>query len=119
MMHDREMAEAAAGHGLHHLVDRIVGVAGHDIAGHDLPRLELHRLDAMGRERAHQIAFGDDADDRALVVEDQDRADAADTELLGDLGHRGARRHREDETALLRENVGDEHGSPLRKCGRR
>ena len=52
--------------------------------------------------RAHQIAFGDDAGDRALAVEHQHRADTPDTELLGELGHRGARRHRENETALLR-----------------
>src|SRR5882724_6397809 len=46
-LHDGQVAEAAGGHGLHDFVDRIVGIAGHDIARHDLPRLEVECLWAV------------------------------------------------------------------------
>src|SRR5262245_16199923 len=111
-MHHRQVAEAPVGHGLHDLVDRIVGIAGDDIARHHLARLELERPGAVRRGGANEIALRDDAHHRALVAQYQDRADAPAAELLRDLGDRCGRSHRINQAALLRENVGDEHGSP-------
>ena len=63
--HYRQMAEAAASHGLHHLVDRIVGIAGHDVLGHDLPGFQFQRLGAVAGQRLDEIALGHDSRDGA------------------------------------------------------
>ncbi len=59
----RHVAEAAAGHHAHDLVDRIVGRAAHDIARHDLAHLHVEGRHAVLRHGAHEIAFGGDARD--------------------------------------------------------
>ena len=109
--HHRQVAEATAGHDFHDIVDRLVGVAGHDVAGHHLPGLQLQRLGTMAGQGTNEISFGDDAGDPAVTIQHQHRSDATDTQLLGHLGHRCLGAHREDTSALLGENVGDEHGS--------
>ncbi len=43
-------------------------------------------------------------------VENQHRTDVTCAELLGNLADRGARRDRVNETALTRQDIGDEHG---------
>src|SRR5262245_52154358 len=111
--HHRHMAETAAGHGFHEVVDRVVWIAGDNLASHDMTRFEIHRASAVQRHGPHQVALGDDAGDLIATTHHQHRADAPCAELLGDLGHRRVRAHREYEAALLGKDIGDEHGSPL------
>ena len=54
---DRQVTEATARHQLHDMVDRIVGVAGHDIAGHDAVRLEFQGGGAVLGEGVHEVAL--------------------------------------------------------------
>src|SRR5262249_45076384 len=101
--------------GLHDLVDGIVRITGDDLAGHDVTRLEVERGGAVQRHRPHQVTLGDDAGNLVVAAHHQHRADASCAELLRDLRHRGAGSDGEYEAALLRKDIGDEHGCPLRK----
>ena len=58
------------------LADRFALVAGLDLARHGpADRLVEHGSAALGK-RAHDVAFGDDADEPAVGAEDERRADA-------------------------------------------
>jgi hypothetical protein len=112
-LHDGQMAEAAGGHHLHDLLDRGVGVAGHDIARHDVRRLERQGRRAVRGDGMDDVALRDDADHLLQPVDDQHRANAARAQLARDVANRCARGDRVNKTTLLRENIGDEHGSLL------
>ena len=83
MAHHRHMAETAVGHGLHDVVDRVVGITGDDVAGHHMARFEIEGGGAVQRHGSHQIALGDNAGDLVVSAHHQHRADAPRGKLLG------------------------------------
>ena len=72
---DRKMAKLAGGHPLQDLVDRVGLRARLHLPGHHLSNGLVAKSTAVGnadvsRQRAHDIAFGQDADDALLGIGD-------------------------------------------------
>ena len=105
----RDVADAALGHELHELVDRRPQTAGGQLGAHEIADGAFESAGAIGGERSHNIALGDDA--RHIVppvghhqgpdvVLLQNGYSLTDGDVAGD-GH--------DVCALVLENVLDQH----------
>ena len=68
------MAEFSRRHAAHQALDGVVFGAGLYIARHDLTDRFVQRRRSMLRERAHNIALRQDADNALIGAEDHDRA---------------------------------------------
>jgi hypothetical protein len=85
LIHHREMTEFAFGHALHDARDRLGFRTGRDFPRHGLADGLTERGRTALRERTHDIALRQNADDAAVGAEYQHRTDA----LFGEQRHGG------------------------------
>src|SRR6185437_15132427 len=89
LVDDRQVPEFAGGHPLHEIADRLALVTGLDGPRHALADRLIKRSDTARRQRADNIAFGNDAADVPVGAEDERRADAFIGEQLCSFSQRG------------------------------
>jgi hypothetical protein len=88
LLEHRHVPELAGGHALHHTADGLGLAASHDLAGHHLRQRRGERARAQLRQRAHDVALGQDADHALIRAQHHQGADA----VLGQHGDGGFER---------------------------
>uniref|UniRef100_A0A0N4Z830 MOSC domain-containing protein n=1 Tax=Parastrongyloides trichosuri TaxID=131310 RepID=A0A0N4Z830_PARTI len=109
---DRQVADAAVRHSGHQRLDGFRRIGEDHLAGHIMGDRALQRLRPVARNRAHNIALGQDAHHAVAFADDQGPHLTA-LELGAGFIQIGVRRQCEYCASLALENLGDQHGDFL------